>query len=247
MKNNFINNLAILNLYKKKSLKSPIDTQLLYGDKFKILKKNKFWSKIKISKDGYVGYIKNDKFYNFRKTNFKVSVLKARLYKGPDYRKKTKKFLPYESRLKVTLKKGKFAKLNKYWIKISDIKKIQFKNKNIFKDVMFFKNIKYLWGGKSFQGIDCSALVQIFFNYNNKFCPRDSKDQEKYFKKKVKLKNIKKNDIIFWKGHVAIALSRYKLIHAYGPMKKVVIMNIKYTIERIKRTANLDITSIRRF
>ena len=152
-----------------------------------------------------------------------------------------------DNKLKVTLKKGKFAKLNKYWIKISDIKKIQFKNKNIFKDVMFFKNIKYLWGGKSFQGIDCSALVQIFFNYNNKFCPRDSKDQEKYFKKKVKLKNIKKNDIIFWKGHVAIALSRYKLIHAYGPMKKVVIMNIKYTIERIKRTANLDITSIRRF
>ena len=83
-------------------------------------------------------------------------------------------------------------------------------------------------------------------NQNNKFCPRDSKDQEKYFKKRVNIKNIKKNDIIFWKGHVAVALSKNKLIHAYGPMKKVVVMDIKKTINRIKRTANLDVTSIRR-
>ena len=83
-------------------------------------------------------------------------------------------------------------------------------------------------------------------NQNNKFCPRDSKDQEKYFKKKVNIKNIKKNDIIFWKGHVAVALSKNKLIHAYGPLKKVVVMDIKKTINRIKRTADLEVTSVRR-
>ena len=52
--------------------------------------------------------------------------------------------------------------------------------------------------------------------------------------------------MIFWKGHVAVALSRNKLIHAYGPKKKVLIMDIKNTIERINRTANLKVTSIRR-
>ena len=83
-------------------------------------------------------------------------------------------------------------------------------------------------------------------NQNNKFCPRDSKDQEKYFKKRVNIKNIKKNDIIFWKGHVAVALSKNKLIHAYGPLKKVVVMDIKKTINRIKRTADLEVTSVRR-
>ena len=30
----------------------------------------------------------------------------------------------------------------------------------------------------------------------------------KYFKKNVNLKNIKKNDIIYWKGHVAVVLSK---------------------------------------
>ena len=246
MKNNFGNNLPIVNLYKKNSLKSGIDTQLLYGDIFKVIKKHNGWRKIRIKEDGYVGYVKSGKFSEPIKPNFKVCVLKARLFGGPSSKKKLKKFLPYNSRVKIIGKNGKFGKFGKYWIKISDLKKINFKYRNIFKNVKLFKNTKYLWGGKSYKGIDCSALVQVFFNHNNRYCPRDSKDQEKYFKKKIKLKNIRKNDMIFWKGHVAIALSKNNLIHAYGPMKKVVIMNIKKTIEKIYKTANLKVTSIRR-
>ena len=246
MKDSFGNNLPIVNLHKKKSLKSGVDTQLFYGDNFKVIKKHSGWKKIRIKKDGYIGYIKNKKFSEPIKPNFKISVLKSRLFSNPSSKKKLKKFLPYESRVKIIKKNGKFGKFEKYWIRTSDLKKNSFKYRNIFKDIRLFKNTRYLWGGKSYKGIDCSALVQVFFNHNNKYCPRDSKDQEKYFKKKIKLKNIRKNDMIFWKGHVAVALSKNKLIHAYGPMKKVVIMNTKKTIERIYKTANLKVTSIRR-
>ena len=62
----------------------------------------------------------------------------------------------------------------------------------------------------------------------------------------IKLKKIKKNDIIYWKGHVAIALSSKKLIHAYGPMKKTVIMGIDQTIKLIERTAKLKVIGIKR-
>ena len=246
MKDSFGNNLPIVNLHKKKSLKSGVDTQLFYGDNFKVIKKHSGWKKIRIKKDGYIGYIKNKKFSEPIKPNFKISVLKSRLFSKPSSKKKLQKFLPYESRVKIIKKNGKFGKFGKYWIRTSDLKKNSFKYRNIFKDIRLFKNTRYLWGGKSYKGIDCSALVQVFFNYNNKYCPRDSKDQEKYFKRRVKLKNIRKNDMIFWKGHVAVALSKNKLIHAYGPMKKVVIMNTKKTIERIYKTANLKVTSIRR-
>ena len=44
-------------------------------------------------------------------------------------------------------------------------------------------------------------------------------------------KKFKKGDIIFWKGHVAICINTNDLIHAYGPKKKVIIMNIKKTLE----------------
>ena len=246
MKNNLRNNFPVVNLHKKKSFKSKIDTQLLYGDNFKILNIYNGWKKIRIKRDNYVGFIRNRKFSKLIKPNFKVSVLKASLFNGDYSKRKLKKFLPYNSEVKIIKKVGKFGKFDNYWIKINDLKKINFKNKDIFKGIKFFKNTKYLWGGKSFKGIDCSALVQIFLNYNNRYCPRDSKDQEKYFKKKIKIKNIKKNDLIFWKGHVAVALSKNKLIHAYGPLKKVVVMDIKKTIKRIDKTANLKITSIRR-
>ena len=89
-------------------------------------------------------------------------------------------------------------------------------------------------------------MIQLFLNFNNKFCPRDTKDQIKYFKKKVKLVNIKKNDLIFWKGHVALVMSKSTLIHGYGPLKKVVVMPIKKTIDRIYKTADLKVTGIRR-
>ena len=89
-------------------------------------------------------------------------------------------------------------------------------------------------------------MIQLFLNFNNKFCPRDAKDQVKYFKKNIKLKNIKKNDIIYWKGHVALALSNKKLIHAYGPMKKTVVMDLIQTIKRIEKTANLKVIAIKR-
>ena len=93
MKNSFGNNLPVVNLYKNTSLKSKISTQLLYGDNFKVLKKFGIWKKIKIKKDGYTGYIKNSKFSKPIKANFKVCVLKARLFSHPTSQKKMNKFL----------------------------------------------------------------------------------------------------------------------------------------------------------
>ena len=90
-----------------------------------------------------------------------------------------------------------------------------------------------------------SIITNIFF-YNNSFYPRDTKDQIKYTKKNSKKRKFKKGDIIFWKGHVAMCLNSKKLIHAYGPEKKVVIMPIIETINRIQKTAKLKVKKISR-
>ena len=245
MTKNLSNSYSLINLYKKPSTKSEIVTQMLYGESFSIFKRNGRWLKIKIKEDGYKGYVQNKNFSRFLKPSHKISILKAKIYRHP-YKRKRINIMPYGSKIKVLEKKNNFLKFSKGWIHKNDIKPMSYVEKNPFKKINIFKNIKYKWGGKSFKGIDCSALVQIFLNFNNKFCPRDAKDQVKYFKKNIKLKNIRKNDIIYWKGHVAVALSRKKLIHAYGPMKKTVIMNINQTIERIKRTAKLKVIGIKR-
>ena len=241
----FTNTFSIVNLYKKPSSKSETVTQMIYGDSFTIIKRNNKWLKIKIKEDNYVGFIKNRNYKNYLKPTHKISKLNAKIYKFPNKGKKINAFT-FGSKIKVIDRQSKFLKFDKGWVSQSETKPLSYKERNLFKQINIFKNIKYKWGGKSFKGIDCSALVQIFLNFNNKFCPRDAKDQANFFKKKIKLNNIKKNDIIFWKDHVAIALSKNKLIHAYGPMKKTVIMDIKQTISKIDKTANLKILGIKR-
>ena len=241
----FTNNFSIINLYKKPSIKSQIVTQMIYGDSFSISKKSKKWLKIKIKEDNYKGYIKNKRYANFIIPTHKIDVLKAKVYKFVNNKKKLIE-IPFGSKIKVEKNNSKFLKFSKGWISKSDVKPIAFKERNPFKKISIFKNVKYKCGGKSFKGIDCSALIQVFLNFNNKYCPRDARDQVKYFKKNIKLKNIKKNDIIFWKGHVALALNSKKLIHAYGPMKKTVVMGVNQTIKRILKTANLEVLGIKR-
>ena len=240
------NNIPILNVYKKKTEKSKVVTQLLYGENFKKIKKFRSWVKIRNNSDSYIGYIKNKEFPANNKNTHKICVLYSSLYSKPNIKSKIKKKLSFGSKIKVLNKKGNYYKFDNLWIKKKDLKKINFIQKNSFKNIYKFLNVRYKWGGKHFSGVDCSGLIQLFLNFNNKFCPRDTVDQIKYFKKKVKLNNVRKNDLIFWRGHVALAVSKTKLIHGYGPFKKVVIMPIKKTIDKINETANLKVTGIRR-
>lgn len=240
----FTNTFSVINLYKKPSIKSEVVTQMLYGDSFSVSKKTQRWLKIKIKEDNYKGYIRRKNFSHYMKPTHKVNVLKSKIYNHPNKKKINE--LSFGSKIKITNSKKNFCKFFKGWISKNDIKPITFKQKDFFKKITLFKNIKYKWGGKSFRGIDCSGLVQVCLNFNNIFCPRDAKDQVKYFKRDINLRKIKKNDILFWKGHVAVALSKKQLIHAYGPLKKTVIMDIDNTINRIKRTAKLKLVKIKR-
>ena len=236
----------VINVYKRNNIKSGVVTQLLYGDTFKKIKESGSWFKIKNDSDNYKGYIKKKNFPSNQKNTHKVYNLNANLYSKPSTKNKIKTKLSFGSKIKVVKKKSNFYKFDNLWIKKSDLKKINYKIKNTFKNIKKFINIKYRWGGKHFTGVDCSGLVQLFFNFNNKFCPRDTKDQIKYFKKKIRLKNIRKNDLIFWKGHVAVAISRHNLIHAYGPIRRTSTMPINKTINKIYKTANLKVIGIKR-
>ena len=77
-------NLAIINVYNKKNTKSKLVTQLLYGESFKIIKKNGKWIKIKNHSDNYKGFIIKKKFLTKQKNTHKVCNLSAKLYSKPD-------------------------------------------------------------------------------------------------------------------------------------------------------------------
>ena len=244
MKNNFYNK-PIGNIYSKPYINSEVSTQILYGEKFKILSKSKGWIKIKTNFDKYSGFIEKDIFKTSFNPSHKIFSAKSLIYKKVKSNLiKTKKYLYFSTEIQNLESKKNFIKFDKNkWIKKKDLKKFNHLEKNYKKILKLFLNTKYLWGGKSVDGIDCSALIQLYFKYNKKFFPRDTKDQIKYCKKKIS-KIFKDGDIIFWKGHVGLCLNSKRFIHAYGPRKKVLIMPIKQTIDLIFKTAKLEVKKI---
>tara|TARA_Y100000768_G_scaffold313498_1_gene248242 strand:- start:312 stop:1064 length:753 start_codon:yes stop_codon:yes gene_type:complete len=244
MKNNFFS-ASLGNINSKPSPNSEILSQILYGEKFTILSKTKNWVKIKTNYDNYIGYIKKKKFYQKFKPERKIHKLRSKIFvKKNNKFFSSNKYLYFGSGIPILNKNKDFIEFDKNkWVRKKETKIISHKEKNFIKVLKIFLNCKYLWGGKSCDGIDCSALIQIYFYYNRIFFPRDSKDQIKFCKKKIK-KKLDRGDIIFWKGHVGICLNKSKFIHAYGPKKKVIIMSTKFTINLIYKTANLVIKKI---
>ena len=244
MQNNFFLKEPIVNIFEEPKNNSNIISQLIYGEKFKILDQKNNYFKIKSSYDKYLGFIK--KVYTHKKFNptHKIRILKSRIYLGNE-KKKSNKFLPFASKIEILDKNKNFVLYERgKWLKSTDLYPIAKKNTNFTKIFKSFLNCKYKWGGKTFEGIDCSALLQIFYKFNNSFFPRDTVDQIKLKKGVLSKKNFKKGDIIFWKGHVAICINSNYLIHAYGPEKKVIMMPIRKTIRLIKKTAKLDVEKI---
>ena len=240
-----INNFSKINIYEEPKINSKLSSQMIYGEKFKIIKKSNNWLKIKTNYDNYTGYIKNKKFLIKSNPTFKIYSLKSKIFEEINGKfRKTNKFLYFASRISKIDENKEFLKFEKNkWVKKKDLKKINHIERNYNKIFKSFLNSKYLWGGKTADGIDCSSLIQIYFYYNKIFFPRDTKDQIKFCKKKNK-KRFLKGDIIFWKGHVGICLNQSKFIHAYGPRKKVLIMPINYSIRLIEKTAKLVVKKI---
>ena len=102
-------------------MNSEVTSQILYGEKFKILSKKKNWVKIKTSFDHYTGYIKKEKFYLKFKPTHKVYSLKTRIY---DNHSNKKNFLPFGSKISIIKKNKNFVKFEKNkWIKKKRFKK----------------------------------------------------------------------------------------------------------------------------
>ena len=109
MQNNYFIKTKIINLLEKPHKKSNISSQIIYGEKFKILSKNKNFYKIKSHYDNYIGFVSNkiNIVHKFKPTH-KIKTLKSQIYFGSDKKriKPSNKWLPFGSKL-IIIKKNK--------------------------------------------------------------------------------------------------------------------------------------------
>jgi hypothetical protein len=238
---------SIANIYKKNNKKSGIVTQILLGEDFNSQNKiGKFYKGYK-AYDKYKGFIEaKDLHLDKNKKTHKIISKECNVYKKPNNKYRLSKKIFFNSRISILDDKNNFIQTRNGWILKKNVKPINFRKKHFLDNIKLYLNTKYLWGGNSPKGLDCSALVQELLKFNNIYCPRDSKDQKKFFRKEISIQNIRKGDLLFWKGHVAIALSNKKLVHAFGPRKKVVIMGIKETVKKIYSKSKLPLLCVKR-
>ncbi len=109
MKNNIFN-YSVANIYEKPSAKVAISSQILYGERFKIISKKRGWLKIKTNFDNYVGFIKERKFDQNLKPTHKIYKLKTRIFKKKKGKfLSTNNFLYFASSISIKNQKKKFC------------------------------------------------------------------------------------------------------------------------------------------
>jgi len=96
-----------------------------------------------------------------------------------------------------------------------------------------FLETPYLWGGRSGFGIDCSALVQLSMMMTGRKAPRDSDMQAAGLGTPIDRGELRRGDLVFWKGHVALMEDEKTIIHANGHTMSVAREGLDAAIERI--------------
>ena len=139
MKNRYFCRSPYLNVYEKATTNSNLSSQILYGEKFQIVRKKKNFLKVRSIYDKYVGFIKVGKFYKKMNQTHKVSVLKSKIYSKPLSRFGTKKFLPFSSEIEFLEKKNNFVKFEKNkWVNFNELEIIKKRNIDFTKILKLF-------------------------------------------------------------------------------------------------------------
>jgi cell wall-associated NlpC family hydrolase len=225
-----------------------LETEALLGDRFTVYEfGDEGWAWGQLQSDGYVGFIAAGALGRVGATpTHKVAVRLTIGFPGPDIKLPPIAALPFGARIAVTRQDERFVVTESgLHLPSRHVAPVTAKERDFVAVAEQFLGAPYLWGGKTGDGIDCSGLVQVALQAAGIACPRDSDMQEMAPGKPVSRAEMRRGDLVFWKGHVAIARDPDTLLHANAHHMAVATELADEAIARIK-AAGSTVTSIKR-
>ena len=189
------------------SEKSEMTSQILYGETCEIIKTEGLYSKIKMDFDGYEGWVNSSVL---KKENSEISKNLVTKNYGVFDLLEGKNLLSLGS--EVAFETENFVNNNNI-------------RESLVESAKKFINVPYLWGGRSYFGIDCSALVQLVYKIHGIALPRDADKQAELGEARDFVEESEPGDLAFFEdetgfiSHVGLVLSPFELIHASGKVR----------------------------
>ena len=209
--NKGICNVSVAPVRADKTDKAEIVTEMLYGESADILEVINNWTRIKMHYDGYEGWIDTkqitlvtDDFLAKRKTHLVTEPFQSRVMESGKMLLSMGSEVSFET---IHAQRGTTLR------------------QSIVETAKEFLNVPYLWGGKSFFGVDCSGFTQLVLKAHDIKYPRDAYQQGEVGEPLSFIEEAQPGDLAFFENsegriiHVGFMLENNQIIHAHGKVR----------------------------
>lgn len=219
------------------------DRQMNFGADFNVIEQRDQWAFGQAAADGYCGWVRSDVLSDQRPAiTHRVGAPATHVYPAPTFKDREICSLSLGARLSVTQIDGGFAQLaTGGYVPVQHI--TEHPADDPVEVARGLLGTPYLWGGNSRGGIDCSGLAQAALLACGIACPGDSDLQQAAF---PAVEDIARGDLLFWPGHVAMAMDADRMIHATASKMAVITEGIADAIARIDASGDGPFLGARR-
>ena len=211
--------------------------ELLFGEIFEVLEIRDGWAWGQARRDGYVGFVRAEALAaEGEAPTHRVAALRTCGFVRPDLKSKVTALLSLNSLVRPSEIQGGYADCGEAgWIFARHLAPIGVFETDPVSVAELYLGAPYLWGGRSSLGLDCSGLVQQAFYAVGRACPRDTDQQLAAFDETPGRTELRRGDLVFWKGHMGVMLDGTRMIHANAHHMAVAIEPLDGALARIEK------------